>query len=41
MTLPLEGYRIIDFTQVWAGPQLGAALGDTGAEVVRVESRAR
>ena len=40
MTLPLEGYRIIDFTQVWAGPQIGAALGDMGAEVVRVESRA-
>ncbi|MEE9284351.1 MAG: CoA transferase [Dehalococcoidia bacterium] len=39
MTLPLEGYRIIDFTQVWAGPQIGATLGDLGAEVVRVESR--
>lgn len=40
MTLPLEGYRVIDLTQVWAGPQLCGALADMGAEVVRVESLA-
>ena len=34
----LEGYRIVDLTQVWAGPQLCATLGDFGAEVIRVES---
>ena len=40
MALPLEGCRIIDFTQVWAGPQGAGALADLGAEVLRVESLA-
>ncbi|MBI3743607.1 MAG: CoA transferase [Chloroflexi bacterium] len=40
MTLPLEGYRVCDLGQVWAGPVLGHLFGDMGAEVIRVESRA-
>lgn len=40
MTLPLEGYRVADLGQVWAGPVLGHLLADMGAEVIRIESRA-
>ncbi len=36
--LPLADYRVVDLTQVWAGPQLASTLGDMGAEVIRVES---
>jgi len=35
---PLEGYRIIDMTEVWAGPMGTSLLGDLGAEVLRLES---
>lgn len=38
--LPLAGYRVVDITQVWAGPQLCSSMGDMGAEVIRVESLA-
>ncbi len=41
MPQPLEGYRVVDMTEVWAGPMGTAFLGDLGAEVVRVESYPR
>ncbi|MEZ4334412.1 MAG: CoA transferase [Myxococcota bacterium] len=39
--LPLEGLRIANFGWVWAGPMVGQVLGFLGADVVKVESRAR
>lgn len=36
--LPLEGFRVIDMTEVWAGPLATSLLGDMGAEVIRLES---
>jgi benzylsuccinate CoA-transferase BbsF subunit len=38
---PLDGYRVIDFSWVWAGPLLGMVLGDMGAEVIKVETNKR
>lgn len=38
--LPLQGLRVVEISQIWAGPQLCSSLGDMGAEVVRIESRA-
>jgi benzylsuccinate CoA-transferase BbsF subunit len=38
---PLEGIRVVNFGWVWAGPVVGQTLGFLGAEVFKVESRAR
>jgi crotonobetainyl-CoA:carnitine CoA-transferase CaiB-like acyl-CoA transferase len=34
----LEGVRIVEMTEVWAGPMAGTILGDLGADVVKLES---
>ena len=39
--LPLEGVRVIDFTQIQAGPQSTLWLAVMGAEVIKIESRQR
>lgn len=39
--LPLKGLRIINFGWVWAGPVTGQTLGFLGADVLKIESRAR
>jgi len=36
--LPLEGYRILDFCQMWAGPHATEWLSVMGAEVIKIES---
>ena len=40
-TTPLCGVRIVDLGSAWAGPMAGQILADMGAEVIKVESRAR
>ncbi len=39
--LPLDGVRVANFGWVWAGPVVGQTLGFLGAEVYKIESRAR
>ena len=38
---PLKGIRVVNFGWVWAGPVVGQTLAFLGAEVFKVESRAR
>ena len=37
---PLTGLRVLEFTQIMAGPETGKLLREYGADVIRVESRA-
>jgi len=38
---PLDGVRVANFGWVWAGPMVGQTLAFLGAEVYKIESRAR
>ena len=34
---PLDGVRVVEFATLAAGPMVGTALGEFGAEVIKVE----
>lgn len=38
MSKPLEGYRILDFSQFMSGPMCTMLLSDFGAEVIKIEN---
>ncbi len=35
---PLEGFVVVDMSEVWAGPMAASMLGDLGAMVIKLES---
>ena len=41
MSGPFEGVRIVDLTSMLSGPWATSILGDQGADVIKVEIRAR
>ena len=38
MSKPLEGFRILDFSQFMSGPMCTLLLSDFGAEVIKIEN---
>ena len=37
MTLPLDGYRVIEIAQIYAGPYCGLQLAQMGADIIKIE----